>query len=236
MNLLQALGADVGYLGEYVFSKAFPNAARGEHVAMLVEGVYSSHRLKPRPAGPPAESGPGIYSRHVNVEWPIHKSWFVPVVDYGEPAVLVDPPKRLVKYVGRDVDGAYAYILSLGLAELTWYIQREDPPSLLRGLEAFTEAELEAARLLYKRLGGDPEFVAQVVETLREVDFLLVEDGEIYHVEVKTTARPTDAKLRKKRAMLQRRQAVVGKLGLKPALAVVVPRENWEVELWLEKG
>jgi len=46
---------------------------------------------------------------------------------------------------------------------------------------------------------------------------------------------PTDAKLRKKRMLLQKRQYVLEKLGLRPALAVVVPKENWEVEVWFEK-
>jgi hypothetical protein len=35
--------------------------------------------------------------------------------------------------------------------------------------------------------------------------------------------------------LLQKRQNVLEKLGLRPALAVVVPKENWEVEVWIEK-
>ncbi|MEM0479326.1 MAG: hypothetical protein QXS16_03300, partial [Pyrobaculum sp.] len=63
----------------------------------------------------------------------------------------------------------------------------------------------------------------------------LIDGGAIYHIEVKTTKKPIDLKLRKKREVLQKRQRVLEKLGLRPALAVVVPRENWEVEIKIEK-
>jgi predicted AAA+ superfamily ATPase len=108
-------------------------------------------------------------------------------------------------------------------------------PSVLKGVEEFTEVELNVAAVLYERLRGGPDFAALVVDTIREVDFLLAEGAVIYHVEVKTTMNPTDVKLRKKRMLLQKRQNVLEKLGLRPALAVVVPKENWEVEVWIEK-
>jgi predicted AAA+ superfamily ATPase len=106
---------------------------------------------------------------------------------------------------------------------------------VLKGVEEFTEVELNVAAVLYERLRGGPDFAALVVDTIREVDFLLAEGAVIYHVEVKTTMNPTDAKLRKKRMLLQKRQNVLEKLGLRPVLAVVVPKENWEVEVWIEK-
>jgi len=235
VNLLKALGGEVGYLGEWIFARLFPGAARGEAVALLVEGLYSSEVLKPRGVALPKEDVPGVVSRHVAVEWPIHKSWFVPAVDHGTPRVFIDPPKRLVKYVGRDVEGEYANLLAVGLWELRSYVLDGVAPALLEGWQWLSPQEVEAAEVLYRRLVGGPDFVAAVVETLREVDFLLVEGGGVYHVEVKTTTSPTEAKLRKKRALLARRQRVLEKLGLRPALAVVVPRENWEVEVWVEK-
>jgi hypothetical protein len=236
INLLHVLGAELGYVGEYIFAKALRGAAaRGEAVAMLLEGLYSADRVAPRGSVLPREKGQGTYSRHVASEWPIHKSWFVPAVDSGEPVVLIDPPKGLVKYVGRDVEGAYALLLSLGLEELRSYVLRGVAPTFLRGVEAFTAAEVNIAVALYEKLWGEPDFVALVIDTIREVDFLLAEGDVIYHVEVKTTTNPIDAKLRKKRLLLQKRQQVLQKLGLRPALAVVIPRENWEVELWIEK-
>jgi hypothetical protein len=225
INILTALGAEWGYIGEYVFAKALKGvAARGEAVAMLIEGLYS--RVEPRGFALPRERGAGTYSRHISSEWPLHKSWFVPAVDDGEPTVLIDPPKGLVKYVGKDEDGSYAYLLSLGLDELRSYVLKGVNPTILRGVEMFTEAEIIVAALLYQRLKWGPDFVALVIETLREVDFLLAEGDVVYHVEVKTTAKPTDLKLRKKRMLLQKRQNILERLGLKPALAVVVPRET----------
>jgi hypothetical protein len=236
VNLLHALGAELGYVGEYIFSKALRGAAaRGGAVAILLEGLYSAGRVEPRGLSLPREKEVGVFSRHVLSKWPIHKSWFVPVVDDGEPAVLIDPPKGLVKYVGRDVEGSYAYLLSLGLDELKSYVFKGVSPSVLKGVEEFTEVELNVAAVLYERLRGGPDFAALVVDTIREVDFLLAEGAVIYHVEVKTTMNPTDVKLRKKRMLLQKRQNVLEKLGLRPALAVVVPKENWEVEVWIEK-
>lgn len=236
VNLLHALGAELGYVGEYIFAKALRGAAaRGEAVAMLLEGLYSAGRVEPRGSALPREKGPGTYSRHITSEWPIHKSWFVPAIDGGEPVVLIDPPKGLVKYMGRDVEGAYALLLSLGLEELRSFVLKGATPAVLKGVEAFTAAEVDIAAALYERLWGGPDFVTLVVDTIREVDFLLADGGTIYHVEVKTTTHPTDAKLRKKRMLLQRRQQVLEKLGLRPALAVVVPKENWEVEVWIEK-
>jgi len=235
INLL-TLGAELGYIGEYIFAKALRGAAaRGEAVAMLLEGLYSAGRVAPRGSALPREKGPDTYSRYVTSEWPIHKSWFVPAVNGGEPVVLIDPPKGLVKYVGRDVEGAYAFLLSLGLEELRSYVLKGSSPAVLRGVEAFTAAEVNIAAALYERLWGGPDFVVLVIDTIREVDFLLADGDVIYHVEVKTTTNPTDAKLRKKRMLLQKRQQVLEKLGLRPALAVVVPKENWEVELWIEK-
>jgi hypothetical protein len=237
VNVLKALGAEVGYLGERVFAGVFPQAARGEAVAVLLEGLYSAGRVAPRGNSLPRERGDGVYSRHVSTAWPVHKSWYVPVVDWGEPAVYIDPPRGLVKYVGRDLEGSYAYLLEIGLGELRKYVMDGAPPTYLRGLEGFSRSEVEAASLLYRRLeGGGGEFVVEVVETLREVDFLVVEGEEVYHVEVKTTASPHENKLRKKRLLLQKRQRVLGRLGLRPALAVVVPRDNWEVEIWIERG
>ncbi len=107
---------------------------------------------------------------------------------------------------------------------------------MLEGLEEFTEVELNVAAVLYERLRGGPDFAALVVDTIREVDFLLAEGAVIYHVEVKTTTNPTDVKLRKKRMLLQKRQNVLEKLGLRPTLAVVVPKENWKIEVWIEKS
>jgi len=235
-NLLHTLGAELGYIGEYIFAKALRGAAaRGQAVAILLEGLYSAHRVEPRGSALPREKGPDTYSRHITSEWPVHKSWFVPAIDGGEPVVLIDPPKGLVKYVGRDLDGSYAFLLSLGLEELRSYVLRGVAPTVLRGVEVFTAAEVNIAAALYEKLWGGPDFVALVVDTLREVDFLLADGDAIYHVEVKTTTNPTDAKLRKKRMLLQKRQHVLEKLGLRPALAVVAPKENWEVEVWIEK-
>jgi hypothetical protein len=235
VNLLQALGAELGCVGEYIFSKALRGAAaRGEAVAILLEGLYSAGRVEPRRSSLPREKEVGVFSIHILSKWPIHKSWFVPVVDDGEPAVLIDPPKGLVKYVGRDVEGSYAYLLSLGLDELKSYMFKGVSPSVLKGVEEFTEVELNVAAVLYERLRGGPDFAALVVDTICEVDFLLAEGAVIYHVEVKTTMNPTDAN-RKKRMLLQKRQYVLEKLGLRPALAAVVPKENWEVEVWFEK-
>ncbi|MFN7106508.1 MAG: hypothetical protein ACK4M3_08020, partial [Pyrobaculum sp.] len=84
------------------------------------------------------------------------------------------------------------------------------------------------------KLLDSPHFARLAIETLLEVDFIIV-DGGIYHVEVKTTQIPTEQKLRKKWLLLKRRQEVLGKLGMRPALAVVVPRENWEVDIELVK-
>ena len=204
-------------------------------MAILLEGLYSAGRVEPRGSVLPREKGPDTYSRHITSEWPVHKSWFVPAIDGGEPVVLIDPPKGLVKYVGRDLDGSYAFLLSLGLEELRSYVLRGVAPTVLRGVEVFTAAEVNIAAALYEKLWGGPDFVALVVDTLREVDFLLADGDAIYHVEVKTTTNPTDAKLRKKRMLLQKRQHVLEKLGLRPALAVVAPKENWEVEVWIEK-
>ncbi|MEZ0319332.1 MAG: hypothetical protein ABWK05_04980 [Pyrobaculum sp.] len=235
VNLLKDLGAEIGYLGERIFARAFPYAARGEAVAILLEGLYSTEVLKPRSTRLPKERLEGVVSRHVTSRWPIHKSWYVPVVDDGEHAVLVDPPRGLVKYVGRDADGSYEYLLYLGLAELKAYVRKEARPTLLRGWEVFNDVEKELALAIFKRLDG-AEFAALVIDTLREVDFLLLEGETVYHVEVKTTTRPTEAKLRKKWLFLQKRQRVLEKLGMRPALAVVVPRENWEVEILIEKN
>ncbi|AAL64787.1 hypothetical protein [Pyrobaculum aerophilum] len=236
VNLLKTLGAEVGYLGEKIFASVFPRAARGEAVAILLEGIYSAGRVSRRAGALPRETGVGIFSRHVTSEWPIHKSWYVPVVENGEPAVYIDPPRGLVKYLGRDVEGSYAYLLQIGLEELKKYVFSGAPPTYLRGLDFFTKAEIEATSVLYDRLKGGDDFIALVIETLKDVDFLLEEGGVVYHVEVKTTATPHEAKLRKKRLLLQKRQWVLGRLGLRPALAVVVPRENWEVEIYLEKN
>jgi predicted AAA+ superfamily ATPase len=107
-------------------------------------------------------------------------------------------------------------------------------PSVLKGLEEFSEVELNVAAVLYERLRGGPDFAALVADTIREVDFLLAEGAVIYHVEVKTTTNPTDAN-RKKRMLLQKRQNVLEKLELRPALAVVMPKGNWKVEVWIEK-
>ncbi|MEM1597546.1 MAG: hypothetical protein QXP31_01370 [Pyrobaculum sp.] len=235
VNLLKDLGAEIGYLGERIFAKAFPDAARGEAVAMLLEGMYSARALRPRSARLPQERLGGVVSRHVTSRWPIHKSWYVPVVDDGEYAVLVDPPRGVVRYVGRDVDGSYEYLLYLGLAELEAYVRKGAEPTLLRGWEMFNNAEVEAARAIFKNL-ENAELAALVIDTLREVDFLLLEGEAIYHVEVKTTIRPVEAKLRKKWMFLQKRQQVLEKIGMRPALAVVVPRENWEVEILIEKS
>ncbi|ABP51354.1 hypothetical protein HC235_10105 [Pyrobaculum arsenaticum] len=235
VNLLEALGPELGFYGEWLFASLFRKAARGESVAMLLEGMYSYSNLRPRSNIFPTEARDGVYSRHVSTTWPIHKSWFVPAVDNGEPVVYVDPPKGFVKYIGRDTDGSYEYLLYVGLGELKKFVLEGAAPIYLKGVDSFTNADIEAASLLYPRLEGGEGFVSEVIETLRQVDFILLEGGTIYHVEVKTTAKPEDSKLRKKRLLLQRRQQILEKLGLKPALAVVVPRENWEVEIWLEK-
>ncbi|ABL87661.1 conserved hypothetical protein [Pyrobaculum islandicum DSM 4184] len=236
VNLLETLGAGIGYFGEYIFAKVLQKVSRGETIAMLVEGLYSADKIAPRGTSMPHEKGRGVYSKHVLSEWPIHKSWFVPVVEDGAPAVILDPPRGLVKYIGRDTEGVYALLLSLGLKELKDYVLKGVSPTLLKDFDIFTETDIEIAAVIYERLRGEPDFVASVIETLREVDFLLVENGVVYHVEVKTTMRPTDPKLRKKRTLLQKRQQIMEKLGLRPALAVVIPRENWEVEVWFEKS
>lgn len=216
-----------------MFAKAFPNAARGENVAIALEGLYSLGKIKPPTSLMPREAAEGILSRHISTEWPIHKSWFVPTVDSGEPRVLVDPPKRLVRYIGRDVEGTYLHLLKVGLEELRDLAFRGQKPTYLSGWEIFRDVELEIAARLF-RLLDSPQFARTAIETLLEVDFIIV-DGGIYHVEVKTTQTPTDQKLRKKWLLLKRRQEVLEKLGMRPALAVVIPKENWEVEIELVK-
>ncbi len=229
VNILKALGADIGIFGESVFAKVFPEAARGESVAMVVEGIYST-RMNPPATSLPRESTDGIVSRHISTDWPIHKSWFVPAVDMGEPRVFVKPPKKLVRYIGRDVQGTYSYLLRIGLEELKNLALHGSKPTYLSGWEMFRDVELEIASKLVKQL-DTPQFAALAIETLREVDFLMCRDGVIYHVEVKTTLSPTDHKLRKKKILLEKRQRVLEKLGMRPALATVVPRENWEVDV-----
>lgn len=236
VNLLELLGAEIGYVGELVFAKVFPDAARGDHVAMLVEAMYSANKLTPRLRRLPREEAPGVYSRHVTTLWPIHKSWFVPAVVDQTPRLLINPPKGTVKFLGKDEDGAYAYLLSLGLSELSGFVFGGVEPSLVDGYEVFNTWERQIALELYTKIKGvDRDALVEIVNVLKDVDFFIWDGGVVYHVEVKTTTRPTDAKLRKKRELLLKRQRVLEKLGVKPVLAVVVPRENWEVEIYLEK-
>lgn len=202
-------------------------------MAIALEGLYSLDKIRLPTSLMPREVAVGILSRHISTEWPIHKSWFVPVLDSGEPRVLIDPPKKLVRYIGRDIEGTYLYLLKIGLEELRDLAFRGQKPTYLSGWEIFRATELEAAVYLLKLLDS-PHFARMAIETLLEVDFIIV-DGGIYHVEVKTTQIPTEQKLRKKWLLLKRRQEVLGKLGMRPALAVVVPRENWEVDIELVK-
>lgn len=236
VNILSVAGAEIGYIGELVFSKVFQNAARGSHVAMLIEGMYTAPLLKTQTKKLPLERPDGVYSRHVLSKWPIHKSWFVPAVVEGTPKTLINPPKGVVKYIGRDLEGSYLYLLSLSLWELYHYVTEKIPPTLLEGYEVFNEWEIQIATEIFPKLETiDSGLVVEIIEALKDVDFLLIDGGAIYHIEVKTTKKPIDLKLRKKREVLQKRQRVLEKLGLRPALAVVVPRENWEVEIKIEK-
>lgn len=229
-NLLASIGPELGILGEALFARLHPNAARGEAVAILLEGLYSSTRVEGIRYGMPEDYGETV-SRHVSSRWPLHKSWFVPVMRSGTPMVLLDPPRGLVRYLGKD-DGRYAYILKLGLEELRSVVMEERKGTLLEGLEDFSGAEIQVARELAPRLEKF-RYVEDIISAIEQSDFLLL-DENIYHVEVKTILKFSPYKLNRKRALLERRQRILGKLGLKPAFVVIIPRDNWEFEIEIE--
>lgn len=231
-NFLASVGPELGLLGEALFARLHPNAARGRAVAMLLEGLYSYPRIRGvKPEMPSDEVAGTAVSRHISSSWPLHKSWFVPVMESGRPAVWIDPPRGAVRYIGRD-DGRYAYVLKLGLEELREAVDRGRRGPLLVGLDEFSEVEFAVARELAPRLERIKN-VEEAISAIEQSDFVLL-DGEIYHVEVKTTLRPLPHKLSRKRATLMRRQRVLEGLGLKPAFVVITPRENWQFEIDLE--
>ncbi|MGC8974061.1 MAG: hypothetical protein ACP5KY_07655 [Thermoproteus sp.] len=232
VNLLAVLGSDIGLLGEIAAARILPGAARGEAVAMLVEGLLSYERLpaaEPRATG---HSGRGYISAFIEGRWPLHKSWFVPSLGPDGYRLFLDPPRGLVRYVGRD-DGRFLGILRAGLGELARYVERGTPPEHVVGAD-FSEEERLVARRLHELVDGLPEEEqVEILETLRQVDLLFEKDGQLYHVEVKTGLRFKPSKLRRKQMVLEARQKVLGALGLRPALVYITPGENWEVEVRL---
>lgn len=233
VNLLEVLGADIGLLGEIAASRLLPGGARGDVVALLVEGALSYLRLPERKPPETIGESKSYVSAFVEGRWPIHKSWFVPAIGPGGYALLIDPPRGLVKYLGKD-DGRFSAILRMGLGELSDYLLHNVKPSHVVGLDA-TEDELRIARELLNRISalGDEDAVVEAIEVLRQVDLLYERDGEIYHVEVKTSLRFKPSKIRRKMMVVEMRQKVLRRLGLRPALLYITPRENWEIETFL---
>jgi hypothetical protein len=232
VNLLAVLGSDIGLLGEIAAARILSGAARGEAVAMLVEGLLTYMKLPGADPPPTGYRGRGRISAFVDGRWPLHKSWFVPTLGPDGYKLLIDPPRGLVRYVGRD-DGTFAAILKAGLGELVRYVEEGTPPEHVAGLD-FADEERLAARRLFKLIDGlSEEEQIEVLETLRQVDLLFERDGQLYHVEVKTGFRFKPSKLRRKQMVLEARQKVLGALGLRPALIYITPRDNWEVEVRL---
>ncbi len=232
MNLLAALGSEIGLLGEIAAMRILPGSARGEAVAMLLEGLLTYDKLPEVKAGDPGRRRGGYVSAFIEGRWPLHKRWFVPSIGPDGYKLFLDPPKGLVKYVGKD-DGRFLAVLRAGLEELASYIKRGIAPEHVVGAD-FAEEERLAALKLYERVKELPEAQQiEAVETLSRVDLIYGRDGELYHVEVKTGFKFKPSKIRRKQMVLEARQRVLGALGLKPALVYVVPGENWEVEVRL---
>lgn len=231
-NLLDVLGPDVGLLGELAVAKFLPGVARGDVVAMLVEGVFSAQLIEPED-GPPSRRAARYVTAQVDGRWPLHKSWFVPALGPDGFRLFLDPPRGLVKYIGRD-DGEFAAILKTGLDELAGFVLNGSPAPHVVGVEHVAEEERKIARMLAEAVAKlDEDEAAEVIETLRQVDLLLEGNGGIYHIEVKTSAGFRPNKVRKKLMALEARQRVLQRLGMRPALAYVVPREDWNVEVYL---
>lgn len=234
VNLLDVLGSDIGFLGELVASKLLPGAARGDVVAMLVEGVISAERLEAPGDAPRVKPSRGYISAHVEGKWPIHKSWFVPALGPEGYKLFLDPPRGLVRYVGKD-SGGFAAILKAGLEELVGFVERGEEAPHVVGVEEVTREERAiAARLAWRAAKLDEEELVDVIEALRQTDFLVYDGEAVYHVEVKTSTAYKPAKLRKKQMALAARQKALEKLGLRPALAYVVPREDWNLEIFID--
>ncbi|MFB6489991.1 MAG: hypothetical protein TU35_001885 [Thermoproteus sp. AZ2] len=234
VNLLDVLGSDIGFLGELVASKLLPGAARGDVVAMLVEGVISAERVEAPGEWPLLKPSKEYISAHVEGKWPIHKSWFVPALGPEGYKLFLDPPKGLIRYVGKD-SGEFAAVLKAGLEELAGFVERGEEAPHVVGIEGVTgEERAIAARLAWRAAKLDDEELADVIEALRQVDFLVYDGEAVYHVEVKTSTAYKPAKLRKKQMALAARQKALERLGLRPALAYVVPREDWNIEIFIE--
>ncbi|MEZ0249178.1 MAG: hypothetical protein ABWJ97_07865 [Thermoproteus sp.] len=235
VNLLAVLGQDIGLLGEIAAARLLPDAGRGDAVAMLLEGLLAYSRLPDAEPKGLEYRGRGYISAFIDETWPIHKSWFVPALSPEGYKLLLDPPKGLVRYIGKD-DGRFLAILKAGLGELVGYVERGEEPLHVVGAD-FTAEELKIARRLYGPLSSlEEEDQIEAIETLRQVDLLFERDGAIYHVEVKTGYKFKPAKLKRKQMVLEARQKVLGALGLKPALVYITPRDNWELDVMVVEG
>lgn len=232
LNLLAVLGPDIGLLGEMAAARILPGAARGEAVAMLLEGLLTYAKLPYVEARELKYKGRGYVSAFIDGRWPLHKSWFVPSLGPDGYKLFLDPPRGLVRYLGRD-DGRFLYVLKAGLGELVEYVKQGAALEHVVGAD-FAEEERLAALKLYERVAEmAEEEQMEVVETLRHVDLLYEKDGEIYHVEVKTGFKYKPSKIRRKQMVLEARQKILGALGLKPALMYITPGDNWEIEVKL---
>lgn len=232
MNLLAALGPDIGLLGEIAAMRVLPGSARGEAVAMLLEGLLTYDKLPDIEMRNLGRMWRGYVSAFIEGRWPLHKGWFVPSIGPDGYRLFLDPPKGLVKYVGKD-DGRFLAVLRTGLGELASYVKHGVKPEHVVGAD-FAEEERRAALKLYERAKDLPEEEQiEVVETLKRVDLIYEKGGELYHVEVKTGFKFKPSKIRRKQMVLEARQKVLGALGLKPALVYVTPGDNWEVEVRL---
>ncbi|MEL9990518.1 MAG: hypothetical protein QXP98_00780 [Thermoproteus sp.] len=235
VNLLAVLGQDIGLLGEIAAARLLPDAGRGDAVAMLLEGLLAYERLPDVEPRGLEYRGRGYISAFIDEAWPVHKSWFVPALSPEGYRLLLDPPRGLVRYIGKD-DGRFLAVLKAGLGELTRYVMDGEEPLHLVGAD-FTAEELKIARRLYGSLSAlAEEEQIEVIETLRQVDLLFERDGAIYHVEVKTGYKFKPAKLKRKQMVLEARQRVLRALGLKPALVYITPRDNWELDVMVLEG
>ncbi len=234
-NLLELLGADIGHLGELALAELLPGAARGRWTAVVAEAYLTHvHVEAGPPAGQPDVEPPlgKCVTAPLPTFWPIHRSWVVPAYCGDWSGVFLNPPKKLLHRDERAEVGRY--LASVLLASLRLFFEAGDAGGI-RGLEYLRPPELElGVRIGAMLRDADPSLVKAVLDTIHQVDLLYWEDGKIYHVEVKTTLKSLPERVEKKKMVLRSRDRVLRMVGMEPLMAVVVPRENWEIEVAIE--